>query len=198
VHLPPKGWMRGQTLKRPTDIAWVVACKAEFGTGFHHARQRVQDCRLHETPFVMALLRPWIGKEDKDAPQSAVAKSLDDIACVAHVESHSLAQILTGFVREFRKHLCDSCLVRFGANEADARMCECLPQHMLAAADADLKPHFFDAGGESGSRIKIARELKRETRKQVSFEFFLPSRELWSLAPAIKESAPAALGSARG
>src|SRR5438105_3420277 len=89
LRRPSKSFVRTDPLQRPCDIVWIVACKTKFGARLHHAGQRIKRLRLDKPPFVMALLRPRIGKKKEHPSQRCIRQRLDDIARISGVQADS-------------------------------------------------------------------------------------------------------------
>ena len=93
LRRPGKGFVCTDPLQRPRDIVWIVACKTKFGARLHHTRQRIKRLHLDKPPFVMALLRPGVGKKKEHPSQRCIRERLDDIARIARVQANSRKDI---------------------------------------------------------------------------------------------------------
>src|SRR5690349_1163927 len=69
LRQPGKCFVRTDPLQRPCDIVRIIACKTKFGARLHHTGQRIKRVHLDKPPFVMALLRPGIGKKKEHPSQ---------------------------------------------------------------------------------------------------------------------------------
>jgi hypothetical protein len=101
----------------------------------------------------MPLLRPGVGEQHKDARDRVLGKPGEHITRVAVMDADG-GELRSVDLAEQARHAVDE---RLAADEAHLRMMLCLPEQMLARAEADLEPHFGnrrrEQPGQGGGRL---------------------------------------------
>ena len=133
----------------------------------------------------MARLGPRIGKENEHAAEARIGQRFDDVPGIAHVD----ADIRAWGRLEFRQQLRYPVHIRLGADEADVRIVLCLPEEMLAAAEADFKPDVIDSAWKIAARITARFELQVELWQQEIKQPLLMRRKLRPLGAAVQHPA---------
>src|SRR5439155_4526636 len=158
--------------------------KTQFGARTHDDRQAIERRRCYETALVMALFRPRIGKQDKDAAERARHEAIDEETGVVG-EDADIGEALRGDVADQPS---DAVFEDLRADKTDIGMRHCLDSEMLAAAKADLEPDLARRWRKQHSRVERLPlgQGERESRQQARRQPLAARPQRASAAAAIK------------
>src|SRR5260370_22977710 len=172
----------GQALERPGGIVGNVGGKAKEAAGPQYARKHRNRAILHEPPFPMPTLRPWIGVEQIHLGKRGGGEPRHELEGVAGVKSDIVDGALLDRCKDLR-HAVDEGLA---ADETNRRIGACLRDQILTAAESDFEANRLD-GARKHLREFVRRRLtkyERQPRQQGRHEVNLTRPQPVTLAAA--------------
>jgi len=131
---PLEGWVIGDSLEHPREIVVIICRETQFGSVLHSFRQGVESLAGHKASFLVAPLRPRVGKQDEDAINRRRREGCEQQSRVIDKNP----DIVDVTVFDVREKPCDTGLEDFAADEADVGMAFGLNCKVLACAKTNL------------------------------------------------------------
>ena len=135
----------------PSGKLRVIRGKAKFAAIHQQFGEARDNRRGDDSPFVVALFRPRVGKQQNQAGQAGRGEACDQEARIFRENPH-IRQAVGRNPAEQRR---DAIQIGFAADKSDIRVARRLPGEMLAGAKSDLKPEmfFFTSGKNAAGSI---------------------------------------------
>ena len=127
---------RGEHLASVARVVGPVRRDVQQAARLQHARELGDERRLHEPPFVVALLRPRIREEQVDGVEASARQQLGhDVGRVARDHAH----VRDGGLLEQQQQVTDAGLVHLDAEVVDRRVVQGVRDERFAVTEADVQ-----------------------------------------------------------